>query len=85
MLPHTKLSLILEILKYFNYGCFAESMTRKPKIGNLTNMTEIYPFLVSKMWHLLGFVVTCRHMKTKNIGFQFLGKQLTVHMGNNNR
>ena len=28
-------------------------MTRKPKIGNLTNMTEPYPFLESKKWYLL--------------------------------
>ena len=28
-------------------------MTRKLKIGNLTNMTELYPFLVSTKWHLL--------------------------------
>ena len=28
-------------------------MTRKPKIGNLTNMTELYPFLEPKKWYLL--------------------------------
>ena len=35
-LLHTKLSLILEILKY---SYFVKIMTRKAKIGNLTNMT----------------------------------------------
>ena len=52
-LPHTKLSLILEILKFLNYSFFAKIMTRKPNIGNLTNMTELYPFLESKKWYLL--------------------------------
>ena len=51
--PHTKLSFILEILKYFNYSYFAKLMTRKPQIGNLTNMTELYPFLELKKWYLL--------------------------------
>ena len=46
--PHTKLSLILEILKFLNYSYFTNIMTRKPKIGNLTHMTELYPFLESK-------------------------------------
>ena len=35
--PHTKLSLILEILKFLNYSYFDKIMTRKQKIGNLTN------------------------------------------------
>ena len=39
-LPHTKLSLILEIFTFSNYSYFAKIMTRKPKIANLTNMTE---------------------------------------------
>ena len=50
---HTKLSLILYILKYLNYSYFAKIMTRKPNIGNLSNMTKLYPFLESKKWHLL--------------------------------
>ena len=37
-------SLILEILKFFNYGYFAKILTRKPKIVNLTNMTELLYF-----------------------------------------
>ena len=53
MLPHTKLSFILEILKFLNYSYFIKIMTRKPKIGNLTNMPKLYPFLESKKWHLL--------------------------------
>ena len=51
--PHTKLSSILEILKFLNCSYFTKIMTRKPKIGNLTNMTELYPFLKSKKWYLL--------------------------------
>ena len=35
-----------------NFSYFAKIKTRKPKIGNLTNMTELYPFLESKKWHL---------------------------------
>ena len=38
-------SLILEILIFLNYNYFPKIMTRKPSIGNLTNMTELYPFL----------------------------------------
>ena len=38
-------SIILEILIFLNYSYFAKIMTRKPKMGNLTNMTELYPFL----------------------------------------
>ena len=30
---------------------FTKIMTRKPKIGNLTNITELYPFPQSKKWH----------------------------------
>ena len=52
-LPHTKLSLILEILKFLNCSYFAKIMTRKPKIANLTKVTEHYPFLESKKWYLL--------------------------------
>ena len=38
----------LEILKFLNYSYmyFAKIMTRKAKVSNLTNMTELYPFLV---------------------------------------
>ena len=35
---------MLEILKFLNCSYFAKIMTRKPKIGNLTYMTELYPF-----------------------------------------
>ena len=45
--------IILEILNFLNYSYFAKIVTRKPTIGNLTNMTELYPFLESKKWHLL--------------------------------
>ena len=48
-----KLSLILEILKFLNYSYFAKIMTTKTKIGNLTKVTELYPFLESKKWYLL--------------------------------
>ena len=51
--PYKTLFIILEILKFLNYGFFAKIMTRKPKIGNLTNTTELYPFLESKKWQLL--------------------------------
>ena len=43
--------MILEILKFLNYSYFTKIMTRKPKIGNLTNITELYPFPQSKKWH----------------------------------
>ena len=52
-LPLTKLSLILETLKFLNYSYFTKIMTRKPKIGKLANMTKLYPFLESKKWYLL--------------------------------
>ena len=32
-------------------------MTGKPKTGNLTNMTELYPFLESKKWFLVFKVI----------------------------
>ena len=38
-------SIILEILKFLNCSYFAKIVTRKPKIGKFTNMTELYPFL----------------------------------------
>ena len=40
-------------IETFNYSYFAKITTRKPKIGILTNMTELYPFLDSKKWYLL--------------------------------
>ena len=40
--------IILEILKFINCSYFAKIMTRKPKIGNSTKVTELYPFLESK-------------------------------------
>ena len=59
VIPWKTLFIILGILKFLNYSYFAKIMTRKPKIVNLTNMTELYPFLESKKWHLLcDFVVT---------------------------
>ena len=39
--------IILEILNFLNYSYFAKIMTRKPKIGSLTNMTELLVYLVS--------------------------------------
>ena len=47
-MQNTPLLIILEILKFLNYNYFAKIMTRKPKIVNLTNVTELYPFLESK-------------------------------------
>ena len=44
---------IVCLLKFLNYSFFTKIMTRKPNIGNLTDMTELYPFLESKKWHLL--------------------------------
>ena len=48
-----KTLLILEIMTFLNYSYFAKIMTRKSKIGNLTNVTELYPFLESKKWHVI--------------------------------
>ena len=49
--------------KLYNFGniyifklqllCQNYDYCTKPKIGNLTNMTELYPFLESNKWHLL--------------------------------
>ena len=54
--PHTK----FKILRFLNYSYFTKIVTRKPKIGNLTNMTELYPLLESKkcICYLRGFLVT---------------------------
>ena len=40
--PFKTLLINLQILKFLNYSYmyFAKIMTKKPKIGNLTNMTE---------------------------------------------
>ena len=59
-------SLILEILKFFNYGYFAKILTRKPKIVNLTNMTELLYFWSPESGY---FVVTWCHMKTINFRY----------------
>ena len=39
-----------------NIEIFELQLTRKPKIGNLTNMTELYLFLESKKWYLKGLL-----------------------------
>ena len=57
--PYTKISLILGLLKFLNYSYFAK-ITRKPKIGNFTNMTKLCPFLESKKWHLLSKILWSR-------------------------
>ena len=51
--PHTKLSLILEILKFLNYSYFAKIMTTESqKLATwLTWPSSEYSFLVSKKWH----------------------------------
>ena len=49
--------IILEILKFLNYSYFAKIMTGKPKIGNLSKMTELYPSV--KKCYLRGF---CGHV-----------------------
>ena len=66
--PYETLYIILEILKFFNYSYFAKIMTRKPEIGNLTDMTELYPFLESKMYLLFKGVLWSRDLfvKTSN-------------------
>ena len=46
--PYKTLFIILEILKFLSCSYSAKIMTRNPEIGNLTNMTELYPFLESK-------------------------------------
>ena len=48
--PYKTLSNFINIL---NYSYSAKIMTRKSQIGNLTNVTELYPFLESKKWYLL--------------------------------
>ena len=42
-------------IEIFQLQLFAKIMTRKPKIGNLTDtcMTELYPFQESTKWYLL--------------------------------
>ena len=41
-----KFSYVLENIETFSY--FTKIMTGKPEIGDLTLMTELYPFLESK-------------------------------------
>ena len=67
---------LLEILKFLNYSYFANIRTRKPNISNLTNMTELYPFLESKKWYTLfkGILWSCDLLvKTINISAFFFG------------
>ena len=45
--------IIFGKLRFLNYTDSAKFMTRKPKIGNWTNMTKLYPFLESKKSYLL--------------------------------
>ena len=40
-----------------NYSYFTK--TRKPNIGNLTNMTELYPFLETKKWYKNKECILC--------------------------
>ena len=40
-------------IDFFNCSYFTKIMTRKPKIVNLTKVTELYPFLESKKWYML--------------------------------
>ena len=72
------MSTKFKILRFLNYSYFAKIMTRKPKIGNLTKVTKLYPFPESKkcICYLRGFLVTWRHIKTEytvacyiNIGY----------------
>ena len=64
--------IILEILKFLNYSYFAKLMTRKPKIGNLTNDRTLSISGVKKVVSAIqgDFVVTCdgrdATSKTKN-------------------
>ena len=65
--------MILEILKFLNYSFFAKIMTRKPKIGILTNMTELYPLLESKKWYLLfNGILWSRDLLVKTINLYLL-------------
>ena len=54
--PYKTLFIILKILNFLNYSYFPTITTRKPKIGN---MTELYPFLESKKWYLLFKEILC--------------------------
>ena len=45
---------LMQNWRYWNlWTYFAKIMTRKPKLGIWTNMTELSPFLESKKWYLL--------------------------------
>ena len=69
--PYKTLFIILEILNFSNYSYFAKIMTRKPKIINLTNMTELYPFLESKKRHLLSKgILWSRDLLVKTINIE---------------
>ena len=46
--PYKTLFIIFVLLKFLNYSYFTKIMTRKPKLGDLANMTKIYPFPESK-------------------------------------
>ena len=52
---------LFNFLKFLDYSYFTKIMTSRAKLGNLTNMTELYPFLESKTWHLLfkGILWSC--------------------------
>ena len=51
---HLPIQNSLWFWKYWlNCSYFVKIMTRKPKIGYLTNMIELYPFLESKKWYIL--------------------------------
>ena len=51
-------------MKFLNCSYFTQIMTRKPRIGNLMKVTELYPFLESAIQG--DFVMMWHHMKTKN-------------------
>lgn len=62
--PHKTHFIILEILKLWNYSyAITKNMTRNTKIGNLTNLTELYLYLESQKWYLLHDLL----VKTINI------------------
>ena len=67
-----------KILKLLNYSYFAKIMTGKPKIGILTNMTELHFWSQkSGICYLGDFVVTWCHMTTTNT--------YTVHQSKNTK
>ena len=70
--PHTKLRYNFGNIEIFDYSYFAKLMTRKPKIGNLTNDRTLSISGVKKVVSAIqgDFVVTCdgrdATSKTKN-------------------